>query len=821
MPKARLVFDGDNVYIGKDARIYWLKDDIASKIDEIPWVINSLDSTSTTDALSANMGRTLQDQINWLSWTWKFLSTWDCTTWLPGTNPQEDPYTYKVWDYYVVSVVGSTNYKPHWSTYTQWVPSTTVELENVWVNDKYYFDWADWVRIPDTAIQISIDTALSTTSTNAVENRAIATAINAKQDTISDLSTIRTWASKWATAIQPNDNISQLTNNVGYQTAGDVAAAIVWKQDVLTAWDWISLTNNIVTNTKPGAAVSSTAPSNPTEWLLWYDTVNDVLKSYDWSNWNEVGSDAADINTKTFYLSSTSDLTNAQTALDWYLSWKNPIIVLDDKRYFIWYKSNSSLWFFNWDYSQRTNYWNSTSWLIREWVIITYSDNTVTEIRNWWIWNNINSYLTTWYNYSNPYIPEYDGSPATKKYVDDSVADVIPSWGTAPQNPQEWDLWYDTVNHVLKIYNWTTWETVDTDSDTTYTAWNGINIDANNEISVDTTIIPTQADLAWKQDVLTAWDNIQISAQNVISATDTTYTAWEWIAILNWNDYSAMQWPAPDGFHVPLTTEWKDVYDIWTALGGWSTDWTNFGIALKLPFAGRRFYHNASKDDEDVAGYYWTSTAYDTTKGGYLEIDSSTINCQMINIQSFWHSVRAFKDEPVIPTSSWTKLYWTSIEAGWIFWNSTDWLISLSSDWQTWITIQDKNLWATTARNDGDYLSHSNCWYIYQWWNNYWFLWQWNIITDNVKVDTTWYWPWNYYSSSTFVTVSSWSWSSVRNDDLWWWATWVVTLHNAITSIQLSDAAFSASWDWDTTHAPSKNAIYDVLGDVETLLANL
>ena len=37
----------------------------------------------------------------------------------------------------------------------------------------------------------------------------------------------------------------------------------------------------------------------------------------------------------------------------------------------------------------------------------------------------------------------------------------------------------------------------------------------------------------------------------------------------------------------------------------------------------------------------------------------------------------------------------------------------------------------------------------------------------------------------------------------------------------VDDTAFWASWDWDTTHAPSKNAIYDVLGDVETLLANI
>lgn len=40
-------------------------------------------------------------------------------------------------------------------------------------------------------------------------------------------------------------------------------------------------------------------------------------------------------------------------------------------------------------------------------------------------------------------------------------------------------------------------------------------------------------------------------------------------------------------------------------------------------------------------------------------------------------------------------------------------------------------------------------------------------------------------------------------------------------SSAISDAAFSASWSWDTTHAPSKNAIYGVLWDVETLLAAL
>ena len=41
-------------------------------------------------------------------------------------------------------------------------------------------------------------------------------ALNAKQNTISDLSTIRNGASAGATALQPNDNITELVNNAGY-----------------------------------------------------------------------------------------------------------------------------------------------------------------------------------------------------------------------------------------------------------------------------------------------------------------------------------------------------------------------------------------------------------------------------------------------------------------------------------------------------------------------------------------------------------------------------------------------------------------------------
>lgn len=66
-----------------------------------------------------------------------------------------------------------------------------------------------------------------------------------------------------------------------------------------------------------------------------------------------------------------------------------------------------------------------------------------------------------------------------------------------------------------------TWKTA---SGVGYSAGYGINIDANNEISADQTVLALRSDLVGKQDVLTAGSNITIS-NNTISATDTTYSA--------------------------------------------------------------------------------------------------------------------------------------------------------------------------------------------------------------------------------------------------------------------------------------------------------
>ena len=96
------------------------------------------------------------------------------------------------------------------------------------------------------------------------------------------------------------------------------------------------------------------------------------------------------------------------------------------------------------------------------------------------------------------------------------------------------------------------------------------------------------------------------------------------------------------------------------------------------------------------------------------------------------------------------------------------------------------------------------------------------------------------WAVATAVNTINWDISTMQTDitnlqTAIWWASWdistieweITTINNSISNLSntvnwlVSDTAYWASWDWDTTHAPSKNAVYDVLGDITTLLANI
>lgn len=277
----------------------------------VPNVINNVTSTSTSDALSANQGKVLQDQIDDLKAMGRFLSLWDCETWQPISFPLATPYNYQTWDYFLVENVDTTtNYRPNGVQYTG-TASTTVETDEVEVWDLYIYDWAVWLLQINHGKSVSFANLAGQPS----DNTALANALNAKAD-VSSLATVATtgdygdllnkptipaaqvqsdWNQATTTAVDYIKNkptipskTSQLNNDSWFITSAYHDSS---KQDTLSAGTGISITSNTVANTWVTSfngstwAVTYTAPVTSVNWQTWAVTItSDVtISSQSWN----------------------------------------------------------------------------------------------------------------------------------------------------------------------------------------------------------------------------------------------------------------------------------------------------------------------------------------------------------------------------------------------------------------------------------------------------------------------------------------------------------------------------------------------------------
>ena len=156
--------------------------------------------------------------------------------------------------------------------------------------------------------------------------------------------------------------------------------------------------------------------------------------------------------TKTFKLSSTSDLTNASKAYAWYNLWNTPFIQYDGEVYSFQGYSGWQMTFYTIP-SESVTSWNSTSYLKLKWLTIAISAGIATSITA--TGGQIIKYLDTNVDYSTPYTPTYDGSPATKKYVDDNIGSggiTNNTTGTTTTVTQIW-AWTQTQYNNLGSYS--------------------------------------------------------------------------------------------------------------------------------------------------------------------------------------------------------------------------------------------------------------------------------------------------------------------------------------------------------------------------------
>lgn len=126
-----------------------------------------------------------------------------------------------------------------------------------------------------------------------------------------------------------------------------------------------------------------------------------------------------------------------------------------------------------------------------------------------------------------------------------------------------------------------------------------------------------------------------------------------------WNTWTneAMRWPCDSSFHIPSKDEVVAVYNIWTALWGWSSDSVNFWIALKLPFAWLRGNSNWWYGEKYSKWYYWCANKQNSNNAYSLFIQSSWIWAGTTWITKYGCSIRPFANTSVVPDSSRTKLY--------------------------------------------------------------------------------------------------------------------------------------------------------------------
>ena len=139
--------------------------------------------------------------------------------------------------------------------------ASTYDPNNVNANA---FDYTNFINTPTIPTKVSDLTNDSGFITSSYHD-------STKQDT---LSTQTAYTSKGTTTKVP-----QISTNTLWQVTSITEKNIAFPVTSVNGSTWA------VTVNEP--KVSATAPSSPTEWVIWYDTTNDVLKTYDWSNWNE------------------------------------------------------------------------------------------------------------------------------------------------------------------------------------------------------------------------------------------------------------------------------------------------------------------------------------------------------------------------------------------------------------------------------------------------------------------------------------------------------------------------------------------------------
>jgi hypothetical protein len=232
------------------------------------------------------------------------------------------------------------------------------------------------------------------------------------------------------------------------------------------------------------------------------------------------------------------------------------------------------------------------------------------------------------------------------------------------------------------------------------------------------------------------------------------------------------------------------------------------------------------KLDSSIVPSTWVMTSYTVTNKSDLTTLSSAVKWDIWIVTSE-NKTYILSNDPYSTLSNWTELLFPTGSVSSVNWFT--WAVNLTTGY-----IQESNnnlfvsptekatwnnkLWAnnvSTVALTGNFQDLNNK----------------PVVDGSLNVSSTnaiqnWAVATAVNNINSSITSMQWDISDLQTAS-GWASQDISNLQSAVTNLSttvgglVSDTAFWSSWDGDTTHAPSKNAIYDVLGDVETLLANI
>lgn len=202
-----------------------------------------------------------------------------------------------------------------------WKVTTVTITETDWTETSFQVsDWQDW--------QGSWDVIWPNSSTNediALFDWTDGKHIKGGTKKLSDLVQTSWNQTIWGTKTYSVEPVlpSKTTDATNDGTKPATEAQVYKKQDKIDSSHKLSADNVSNGTNNRVCVVGATAPSTPSEWDLWYDTANDVLKSYNGSTWDEAGGSGGWIQNDTTWTTTTVTAIRAWTEAEYNSLWSH------------------------------------------------------------------------------------------------------------------------------------------------------------------------------------------------------------------------------------------------------------------------------------------------------------------------------------------------------------------------------------------------------------------------------------------------------------------------------------------------------------------